>query len=41
MSDLMIVFGVLCAVASLGLSLYDYLERRVNHERPEETQDEE
>lgn len=37
MRDLAIVFGVICALISLGISLYDYLERRNNHEQPKQT----
>lgn len=33
MSDVGIVFGILCALASLGISLYDYLERRSKDEK--------
>ena len=33
MRDLLIVTGVICALISLGISLYDYLERRSKDEK--------
>lgn len=33
MRDLLIVAGVVCALISLGISLYDYLERRSKDEK--------
>ena len=36
MRDLMIVLGVICALAGLGLALYDHLEKKVPHEAENE-----
>ena len=33
MRDLLIAAGVICALISLGISLYDYLERRSKDEK--------
>ena len=40
MRDLMIVVGLICALAGLGLSVYDYLERRAKDEKSEKTDEE-